>query len=119
MNDIVDLKQLEFEFGEDWDIFQELIHDYKECYEDLITKISTAIEANDFEALRIEGHTLKGIVANFYSAPLKETAFNLEECGKKKDMSGASEALLAFKDLNLAVLKIIDDYDATKGLAAS
>lgn len=104
---MVDLKQLDFEFGDDWEIFEELLSDYSSVYEGFFERIEAACKSNDFEAVRIEAHTLKGIVANFYCADLKNKAKQIEECGGQKSLDPVPAYLEEFKQLNQAALAAI------------
>lgn len=110
---LVDLKQLEFEFGEDWDIFQELVSDYKDSYMSFFEKIKKAIDEQDYDELRIQAHTVKGIVSNFYCEELKNKAFALEQLGQQQTVEGAKELLIDLIKINDATLNEIQVYDTT------
>ncbi len=107
----IDYKKIEFEFGEDWDIFKELIDDYKEALPSFLEQIKTAMDNKEYDALRITAHTLKGIVVNFYCDDLSKTAFELEQCGKNSDLSSASSLYEKLVIINSNVLSELLDYD--------
>ena len=61
----IDTYKILFEFEEDFDIFEELISDYKEQLPEFLQDLKTSIESKDAEKLKITAHTLKGIIGNF------------------------------------------------------
>lgn len=107
----INYKKLEFEFGEDWDIFRELISDYKEASVTFLEQIKAAITSKELESLRISAHTLKGIVVNFYCEELTQTAFELEQCGKSGDLASAPAHYDKLVILNSNILAEIIEYD--------
>jgi HPt (histidine-containing phosphotransfer) domain-containing protein len=113
-SDLIDMKTLTYEYGDDWDIFEELIADYQSSYQEMLTSLEQAIEDKDSEGLRMKAHTIKGIVANFYSDKLRDEASKLEACGKNEDFTQASDYLNNFKKLNDEVLSLIHDYSMSK-----
>ena len=107
----IDYKKIEFEFGEDWDIFKELVDDYLEAVPSFLEQIKTAIDSKDYEALRITAHTLKGIVVNFYCDDLSNTAFELEQSGKNSDLGHANTLYEKLIIINSNVLSDLLEYD--------
>lgn len=110
----IDYKKIEFEFGEDWDIFKELMTEYQEAVPGFLDEIKVAIDNKDDEKLNITAHTLKGIVANFYCESLTKAAFELEQCGKNSDLSNAMTCYEKFIVINSNVLTELDDYDSKR-----
>ena len=115
---MIDFKKLEYDFGDDWDIFEELVESYLGVYEEYLSNIDQGIKSGDFERVRIESHTLKGIVANFYCDDLKMKAFSLEDCGKKQNLTGATELFNDLKRLNSDVLHQLQSHIQTKKIAS-
>ena len=67
-------------------------------------------ESKDAERLKITGHTLKGIVANFYAESLRDAAYNLEVSGSTQDFSKVLAQIEAFKKINDKVLEELDKF---------
>lgn len=107
----IEYKKIEFEFGEDWDIFQELIGDFRDALPHFLEQIKAAIDNKEYDSLRITAHTLKGIVVNFYCDDLTKAAFDLEECGRNSDLSSASSLYEKLVIMNSNVLSDLLDYD--------
>jgi HPt (histidine-containing phosphotransfer) domain-containing protein len=107
----IDYKKLEFEFGEDWDIFRELLIDFQEALSNLLEQIKVAIDTINAESLKISAHTFKGIVVNFYCEELSKAAFFLEECGKNSDFSNANDGYDKLVIINSNILAELMDYD--------
>jgi two-component system sensor histidine kinase/response regulator len=113
---LIDPKKILFEFEEDFDIFEELVQEYKEQSPELFSGLKSAVESQDAGQLKISAHTIKGIVSNFYSEELRETAFKLETSGSEGDFSNTQENLLKFEKLNENVLfeleKFVESFTA-------
>jgi PAS domain S-box-containing protein len=107
---LIDEKQILFEFKEDFDIFCELVDDYKAGYIKMLKEIDDAIVKKDFQTLRVVAHTLKGVSSNFYSKPLTEAAFKLEKMGEDEVSDGVTEASVILKDYNTKVLAELDVF---------
>lgn len=99
-----------FEFEDDFDIFEELVEDYKGEVETFIAAIKVGLNDKNAEEIRVAGHTLKGIVSNFYCEKLRQAAFALEECGKNSDFDSVDEKLGVFLSLNELSLKDLDNF---------
>ncbi len=99
-----------FEFSEDFEIFEELIADYKDQVESFYGELLQSEESKDAEKLKITGHTLKGIVANFYAESLRDAAYNLEVSGSTQDFTKVLAQIEAFKRINDKVLEELDKF---------
>jgi PAS domain S-box-containing protein len=64
---------------------KELIPDYLEERQGDINKIQEALEAADYETVRILGHTLKGSGGGYGFEPISEAGFNIEEAAKQEN----------------------------------
>lgn len=89
-----------FEFGEDFDIFEELVEDYKSQVPEFVEKIQAGVANHDAEVIKVAGHTLKGIVGNFYCDKLKDAAFAIEVAGKEGAIDSVEEKLGIFLSIN-------------------
>lgn len=115
----INIEKIEYEFGDDWDIFEELISDYTEHFSVVIDKIKASIEANDATTVKIEGHTLKGIVSNFYDEDFRRAAFNIELCGDSGDLSNGVELLDIFIKRHHEVMNFLNNYVENRAKLAS
>ncbi|WP_371362285.1 hypothetical protein SRRS_34740 [Sporomusa rhizae] len=70
-----------------------------------IAAVLTAIQTNDYETIRIIGHTLKGIGGGYGFDQLTELGAALELAGKRQEAAPARELVQAMKDY-LAVIEI-------------
>jgi HPt (histidine-containing phosphotransfer) domain-containing protein len=59
----------------------------------LLTSVRHAAAARDREALRVAGHTLKGMVAVFGHKPAQEASLRLELMGRDGDLAGVDAAV--------------------------
>jgi CheY-like chemotaxis protein len=107
---LIDKKQILFEFAEDFDIFCELVDDYKAGCDKMLNDLHHAIDAGESANVKIVAHTMKGITSNFYAKELVEDAFTLEEMGERDDLINASESLEKLKVSNNKVLKELDSF---------
>ncbi len=101
----LDTEKLLYEFGEDFDIFEELVEDFKDQVPEFVSTIKAALQNKDAKAIQAAGHILKGIVGNFYCKKLKEAAFDLEMAGKEENFDVVEEKLGIFLSLNEIVSK--------------
>ena len=104
----INIEQILFEFEDDLDIFEELYLDYKDRYSSMFSELSAAYDNKDLEKIKISAHTLKGVVANFYSDKLTQSAFVIEQAAKEGDLSSFETLFSTFKENNEAVLKEIE-----------
>ena len=93
-----DTHELSLMFGDDPEIFEEILVDFEESKDEMISQIKTAIDAKNSESLEITAHTLKGVLATFCSVTGKELAFELEQKGRQKIFDDADEKLALLKD---------------------
>ncbi len=94
-----------FEFEEDLDIFEELVEDYQARFHLMTNEIKSGIQNKSSEEVRIAAHTLKGVVANFYSDKLTQSAFQLENSSHEENWSDLQEYYDQFLKDNDIVLK--------------
>lgn len=107
---LIDKKKILFEFEEDLDIFAELVEDYRSQYPSFVENLEKAASEGDGKLLKITGHTLKGIVSNFYSEELKEAAYKLEEAGAESNFDDIEMKIDMFKTYNQNALKELEKF---------
>jgi CheY-like chemotaxis protein len=79
--------------GGDVALLHEIIGVFIAEYPAMLTKVREAVENADFEALHRSAHTFKGAVSTFGPSRVKELAQQLENLGRNKNLTGASEIL--------------------------
>jgi PAS domain S-box-containing protein len=99
-----------FEFGEDFDIFEELVEDYRSQVPVFVETIQNGVANGDTKAIQVAGHTIKGIVGNFYCDKLKDAAFAIEEAGKNGEVDSVEEKLGIFMSVNKLVDNELVDF---------
>jgi HPt (histidine-containing phosphotransfer) domain-containing protein len=71
-----------------------------------IERIENAINNKDFDTLKFDAHSLKGVIANFVAEKPHQLARTMEMKGTKKDGSDL-ESLL--ENLKTATIELVDD----------
>ena len=84
----------------------ELIGIFREEYENRIQKIAQNVKECDWEQLRFNAHSMKGVVANYYDPEAFESVRALEMKAKEQDASGLDEA---FDRLTLATRALLEE----------
>lgn len=98
-----------FEFEEDFDIFEELVSDYRQQMPEFIKTLSDSIDNENGKDLKIAAHTVKGIVSNFFAEELRAVAIELEKCGTQEDFVNAHSYLNKFLKINQEALIELED----------
>ena len=106
----INSEKILYEFSDDFDIFEELVDEYKEQVSDFVDTIKNGIKTNNADDVKIAGHTLKGIVGNFYCDKLRDAAFSIEEGGKENKLNDIEESLGIFLSLNELVIKELEVF---------
>ncbi len=86
-----DANELNLMFGDDPEIFEEILNDFVETKDEMLSQISEAISTKSGDQLEITAHTLKGVLATFCSLKGKEIAQNLERKGKHSEFDNVDE----------------------------
>lgn len=84
------------QFRGDEEILLEVITIFLEGHQEVVRGLREAIDERDAEKLRINAHTLKGVLGNFYAVDGARTAYELEKSASDPDYQ-KSQAL--FKSL--------------------
>ena len=77
--------------GGDVELLQEIARLFLTDAPHMLNAIRTAIRAGDAHALERSAHAFKGCIANFGAKTATEIAFSLEQMGRNRDLSQASE----------------------------
>ena len=70
---------------------EDLIPDFLQNRQEDITAIVTAADSKDYEAIRVIGHTLKGIGGGYGFDRITELGAAIEQAGKQQDPTKAYE----------------------------
>ncbi len=89
----VDMKEVMERVQDDKELLMELFQIYLEDYVEKRKSLGEAVQKNDFEAVRNIAHGLKGASGNISAKKLHIVFLNLEQMGKNKDLSQASNQL--------------------------
>lgn len=81
----------------DKEIVVEIIDIFLAEYPDRIKAISESIETVDYDNLKFNSHSIKGVIANFVAPDVEQQAKELEMMGSEKNMDGAKELFEKFK----------------------
>ena len=80
----------------------------------LISQIQSAISAGDSETLGRVAHTLKGMISNFCATAAHQAALELEQMGKKGDLSAAPAAAGVLQDRVDALIAELEQFVKTR-----
>jgi len=78
----------------DRDLFQELVHLFRDSYAAELQAIQEAIGRRDSEALQRASHHLKGTLGTLAAGPARNTALRLEHLGNSADFDPAPAVYL-------------------------
>ncbi|MCP4914775.1 MAG: Hpt domain-containing protein [Oligoflexia bacterium] len=106
----MDIEKINYEFGDDLDIFEELIQDFKEEAPSMFESIEKAHASGDANEVMIVAHTFKGVVSNFYSEKIKDCAFKMETMGRDGDISEIPKYLEELKSLYSQLLIDLEGF---------
>ena len=79
--------------------FADIVVEFVEGLEARLTKMGTAVDARDFESLRVAAHQLKGSCGGYGYPQLTEQAADLEQRAKVEVLEDCREALDGLKKL--------------------
>lgn len=91
---LLDCNGLKTHFAGDEEMIGELVEVFAETYPDILSELKKSIVEKDFEVIERSAHSLKGMVANFFSEVIKEDCFAIEKMGKEKVLDNIEEHLL-------------------------
>ena len=81
----------------DNEIVVEIIDIFLNEYPERIDALTESIKNVDYDSLKFNSHSIKGVVANFVAPSVEKQAKELEIMGSDKNMEGAEELFAAFK----------------------
>ncbi|MBU1010891.1 MAG: Hpt domain-containing protein [Bacteroidetes bacterium] len=95
----------------DKSIVVEIIDIFIAEYPERMATIKSDIEKLDFDALKFDAHSIKGVISNFVAAAPQELSKTLEMKGASKD---GSELMETFERLEVAGAGLIEDLKELK-----
>ena len=85
---LVNEKELKLHFDGDEELIGELVEVFETSYPDTLAAIKISTQNSNFKDLELHAHTMKGMIANFFSEELKEASFVLEKMGRDQKAEG-------------------------------
>jgi len=82
----------------DKEVVLEIIDIFIQEYPERMQELEKNIREDDFDSIRFNAHSLKGVVANFIAPEPKDLAKELEERGKNKETEGNLEVFQELKE---------------------
>lgn len=76
---LVDISKVNDHFAGDEELIGELLDVFESSYPEVIDRLEVAISNNKSEDIKLEAHTLKGMISNFFAEKLRLCAFDIEE----------------------------------------
>lgn len=80
---IANLEKLGDHFAGDEELIGELVEVFEVSYIDVISRLETAISEDNRESVKLEAHTLKGMVSNFFAEEIRAIAYEVEANASK------------------------------------
>lgn len=94
-------------------IVLEIIDIFINEYPQRMLNLKNAIEKKDFNALKFDAHSMKGVISNFMAAKPQQFAKELEYKGLEKDDSNLDEI---FSNLQVASEELLEDLKELRSL---
>ncbi len=96
---MIDKKQFSENFQYfDNEIVTEIINIFIDEYPERMQTLRKNIDDKDFEQLKFNAHSLKGVVANFVAPEVQELARQLELKGANQDLNGVEPLYAELKE---------------------
>ena len=105
MKDFINLERFEEISGGDLEFQQELLQEYLEDMKTWEERLSEAMAAEDFVAIKNQAHTIKGASSNIGAYLIEETAANLEQKAERSDSFSLVVSLVDELKIRFATIK--------------
>lgn len=92
----------------DNEIVVEIINIFIDEYPDRMETLRKNIDEKDFDQIKFNAHSLKGVVANFVAPEVQELARQLEVKGTNKDMKDVEELFNGLKEKTGQVIEELE-----------
>lgn len=94
----------------DKEVVLEIINIFIDEYPERMLTIKKNIDQNNFDQLRFNAHSLKGVVANFIAPEVQGIARTLEMKGSNKDMENINELYSELKEKADVMVKELAEF---------
>lgn len=109
---MIDRKKLNENFQYfDKDVIIEIIDIFISEYDERFTKLRDNVARKDFESLKFNAHSLKGVVANFMDPETIELSRKLDEAARDKSENGLQEL---YNDLETNCARLLSELKAIR-----
>ena len=95
------------QLDDDRELFKEMIALFLEEYPQSLAKINQAIAENDPQSLTYSANALRGALSHFHATGAMALALQLEQCGRKGDLSQVTPLLTKFESLLPRIASIL------------
>ena len=92
----------------DNEIVVEIINIFIDEYPNRMETLRKNIDEKDFDQIKFNAHSLKGVVANFMAPEVQELARQLEVKGTNKDMKDVEELFNRLKEKTRQVIEELE-----------
>lgn len=89
-----DPKAISEHLAGDEELIEELGELFIATYPSVMLELKEAIEQVNYSEIERAAHTLKGMVANFFAAEIKQICFEMETMGQEKKIEGIKDKLV-------------------------
>ena len=89
----------------DKEIVGEIIDIFVKEYPDRIKAISVSIESSNYDDIKFNSHSIKGVIANFVAPDVEQQARQLEMMGAEKNTEGIDSLFAEFKESSAALVE--------------
>jgi len=111
-NNILDLKELMERVQDDKELLLELLDIFIEDFDKKKKALQEAIEETNYEQIRNIAHSLKGATGNISAKDLRVIFTDMEEMGKKSDITGIEDLILSMSAQFEVLLGRIEEVKA-------
>jgi two-component system, sensor histidine kinase and response regulator len=95
--DVLDLPALLARVENDWDLLNEMIALFLDSSPALLSEIEAGLARHDGQTVERAGHALKGAMQNMGAVSAARAASDLEEIGRRGDLTSAGQSLASLK----------------------
>mgnify|MGYP002629106725 CR=1 FL=1 len=95
----------------DKEIVLEIINIFIDEHSARINTISDSIKANDYDGIKFNCHSIKGVIANFCAPEVEEQAKKLELMGTNQNTEGIGDL---FEDFKVSSSQMVDELEVMK-----
>lgn len=104
---LVNITKMNEHFAGDEELIEELVEVFESSYPEVIRKLDLALVDKDPERIKLEAHTLKGMISNFFAEELRLCAFEIESRASELDINELNKNLETLKQKMPLMLKEI------------